>query len=97
MEIDELVEKIMDRFKIEQYDCNDYEMTILSGYKDKEERLCRTILKEELLEFIKSLNTDVIEYKNKCESYEVLISNSNFKMATEKINNRKKKEVEKDA
>ena len=95
MEIDELVEKIIDRFKTEQYDYNDYEMTILSGYRDKEERLCRTILKEELLEFIKSLNIDTIEYKNKCEIYEVIISHSNFKMATEKINNRKKKEVEK--
>lgn len=54
------------------------------------------IIKEEILKFVENLKIDAIEYKNKCEIYEVLISNSNFKMATEKINNRKEKEVEKD-
>lgn len=54
------------------------------------------IIKEEVQKFVENLKTDTTEYKNKCEIYEVLISNSNFKMATEKINSRKKKEVEKD-
>lgn len=95
MEINELIENIIKRFKTEEYRSNDYNLPILYSNKN-EENLCRLILKEEIQKFVENLNIDTIEYKNKCEIYEIIISHSNFKMATEKINNRKKNEVEKD-
>lgn len=69
---------------------------ILYTSSGNETNACRMIIKEEVQKFVENLKIDTTEYKNKCEIYEVLISNSNFKMATEKINNRKKKEVKKD-
>ena len=96
MEISKIAENIIDRFSKERYYDDGHDFCILYVKSDNKANLMRMIIVEELTKFVENLNTDAIEYKNKCEIYEVLISNSNFKMATEKINNRKKKEVEKD-
>lgn len=94
MNIDEVIEKIITELKTQEYYYGETigNTTILHKYNSTSIELCRKILKTELMLWRDEAILNQIEYKNKCEIYERIISNSNFKAILEKKKENKKED-----